>query len=834
MSFVADQVRQIDSRLDALHLARQQPGESFWISAAEAHDSSLAEKLAHLQRLIKNLSATTSSKQSLLGVDRIIEAIDEAQFRTQWHPVAQSGSNGRFERPQPAETSYEHELEWLLVSKATAQAYGAVLNAILEQALPVEDHIWYWEDIASTYRYAGLYSVQTSPLRFWRWSMDIWDDVRRRRGPAGALQGGWRQFYGLVKDAVAERSIVDIRRRVLSPLALAQNEAKRKSKALRKIRKRCANALGLLLGEGLSYESNHEGGDLLQDAEHPEPENQHKWKGTIAKNIALMDAVLHSLNEVHAGKFDDAVAAITEEDHYFAPHELSGEIGSETTFLQPVDVAQRLRQVLNHGLPNYDATYQARIKDNGTPSAIVRYWLPASILMVSSTTILRIAVNRKEEILTWIREFGQTVIDFWQNWVVEPTKKVIGTIRHDEDSEVSILSKRSLEGDRESLERMVVDFAVANSDGPLNDSQIADLRTKVREGDLTPILKVYERDLQKPIMGAIRGKLISTLLIQVQKTKVDIEVAMNGIDSILKSQELLFGFIGLTPGLLVSVGVYRWLRGVFSNRSSVQAWQKQGQMMLILRNIDRILVGATRNTNDYGEISYEDQGLLLFEIHRLRQAAQGMFPRRVFQDFLEELNELAENRNGLDRQLKVVERIRWAEDSFTPSFITTIGIDFKIRTIELDGKRVKLQIWDTAGQERFRTITTAYYRGAMGILLVYDVTDERSFNNIRTWFSNVEQHATEGVNKILIGNKCDWEEKRAVSTEQGQKLADELGIPFLEVSAKSNINVDKAFYSLAADIKKRLIDSARTEGASTSVNVNDANQGVGNAGGKCC
>lgn len=77
--------------------------------------------------------------------------------------------------------------------------------------------------------------------------------------------------------------------------------------------------------------------------------------------------------------------------------------------------------------------------------------------------------------------------------------------------------------------------------------------------------------------------------------------------------------------------------------------------------------------------------------------------------------------------------LRFSEDSFTPSFITTIGIDFKIRTIELDGKRVKLQIWDTAGQERFRTITTAYYRGAMGILLVYDVTDERSFNSKITY-----------------------------------------------------------------------------------------------------
>lgn len=98
----------------------------------------------------------------------------------------------------------------------------------------------------------------------------------------------------------------------------------------------------------------------------------------------------------------------------------------------------------------------------------------------------------------------------------------------------------------------------------------------------------------------------------------------------------------------------------------------------------------------------------------------------------------------------------------------------------------------------------------------------------------MEQHATEGVNKILIGNKCDWEEKRAVSTEQGQALADELGISFLEVSAKSNVNIDRAFYSLAADIKKRIIDTSKTEQATgAGVNVGDQG-GSGGMGSKCC
>jgi len=160
--------------------------------------------------------------------------------------------------------------------------------------------------------------------------------------------------------------------------------------------------------------------------------------------------------------------------------------------------------------------------------------------------------------------------------------------------------------------------------------------------------------------------------------------------------------------------------------------------------------------------------------------------------------------------------LRFSDDSFTPSFITTIGIDFKIRTIELEGKRIKLQIWDTAGQERFRTITTAYYRGAMGILLVYDVTDEKSFNNIRNWIRNIEQHATESVNKILIGNKCDMVEKKVVDSARGKALADEYAIKFLETSAKNSINVEEAFITLAKDIKKRLIDNEpNTRGGGT-------------------
>ncbi|SCU78111.1 LAME_0A03334g1_1 [Lachancea meyersii CBS 8951] len=176
--------------------------------------------------------------------------------------------------------------------------------------------------------------------------------------------------------------------------------------------------------------------------------------------------------------------------------------------------------------------------------------------------------------------------------------------------------------------------------------------------------------------------------------------------------------------------------------------------------------------------------------------------------------------------------VRFVEDKFSPSFITTIGIDFKIKTVDINGKKVKLQLWDTAGQERFRTITTAYYRGAMGIILVYDVTDERTFANIKQWFSTVNQHANDEAQLLLVGNKSDME-SRAVSTDQGETLAKELGIPFVEASAKDDTNVNNIFFLLAKLIQEK-IDSEKLVGnAGRDGNVNIGSSGQSSKS-NCC
>jgi Ras-related protein Rab-1A len=177
--------------------------------------------------------------------------------------------------------------------------------------------------------------------------------------------------------------------------------------------------------------------------------------------------------------------------------------------------------------------------------------------------------------------------------------------------------------------------------------------------------------------------------------------------------------------------------------------------------------------------------------------------------------------------------LRFADDTYTESYISTIGVDFKIRTLELDGKTVKLQIWDTAGQERFRTITSSYYRGAHGIIVVYDVTDQESFTNVKQWMNEIDRYANDKVNKMLVGNKVDLTSKKVVDTDTAKEFAESLGIPFLETSAKNSTNVEQAFITMAAEIKKRMAQAPAAKAGGSTIQVGSGAAIEGKRGG-CC
>jgi small GTP-binding protein len=147
--------------------------------------------------------------------------------------------------------------------------------------------------------------------------------------------------------------------------------------------------------------------------------------------------------------------------------------------------------------------------------------------------------------------------------------------------------------------------------------------------------------------------------------------------------------------------------------------------------------------------------------------------------------------------------LRFADNLFEENFLSTIGVDFKVKEITVNNQKVKLQIWDSAGQERFRNITSSYYRNCSGIIIVYDVTSEDSFIRVTDWIQEVRRYVPT-VPLIVVGNKCDLEDKRAVPTARGEELGQKEGLIFLETSAKTNTNIETAF----EEVSKKLIEDA--------------------------
>lgn len=162
---------------------------------------------------------------------------------------------------------------------------------------------------------------------------------------------------------------------------------------------------------------------------------------------------------------------------------------------------------------------------------------------------------------------------------------------------------------------------------------------------------------------------------------------------------------------------------------------------------------------------------------------------------------------------------RYADNSFTSAFVSTVGIDFKVKTIYRKDKRVKLQIWDTAGQERYRTITTAYYRGAMGFLLMYDITNQDSFCAVQDWATQIKTYSWDNAQVVLVGNKLDLEDDRQVPAEDAERLASELGFLFFEASAKDNINVKQVFDSLVDVICEKMNDTVNGDASQSVTNA---------------
>jgi small GTP-binding protein len=185
---------------------------------------------------------------------------------------------------------------------------------------------------------------------------------------------------------------------------------------------------------------------------------------------------------------------------------------------------------------------------------------------------------------------------------------------------------------------------------------------------------------------------------------------------------------------------------------------------------------------------------------------------------------------------------RFTRDQFNPESKSTIGVEFATKTLEVEGKQVKAQIWDTAGQERYRAITSAYYRGAIGAMLLYDITTSLTFSSLARWLRELRENADPNIVVMLVGNKSDLAEKRAVSVDEGIGFGKSESLLFIETSARDASNVQEAFTTLITEIVKRLArkDPAPAPGPAAAPAIPakritiEGEKGAKEKGGGCC
>ncbi|KAL4226129.1 Ras-related protein Rab-43 [Mactra antiquata] len=177
---------------------------------------------------------------------------------------------------------------------------------------------------------------------------------------------------------------------------------------------------------------------------------------------------------------------------------------------------------------------------------------------------------------------------------------------------------------------------------------------------------------------------------------------------------------------------------------------------------------------------------------------------------------------------------RFKSGTYVEKHASTIGVDFTMKTLQIDGKLIKLQIWDTAGQERFRTITQSYYRSANGVIMAYDITKRSSFDSLPRWLDDVKRYAGPSIVQILIGNKRDLENMRDVSFSDANSFSQHNGmIAHLETSAKENTNIDETFSKLARELMRRYGGDVALDSGTDSGRVNLDSKSVGGGYG-CC
>ncbi|KAI9344893.1 ATP synthase regulation protein NCA2-domain-containing protein [Obelidium mucronatum] len=308
----------------------------------------------------------------------------------------------------------------------------------------------------------------------------------------------------------------------------------------------------------------------------------------------------------------------------------------------------------------------------GTPTLVQQYWVPSILALTASLIFVRNVTFYSASLTQTFSNAYETVSSIAQDYIFTPFKQIYNTIRHRE-RRLALMGSDSLAADLNSLERMVVDFA-KDHHRHVADSELDAIRFAVQRGDLSVVLKSYEEDLKAPLSSAVTGDLIRSLLIQVQKSKVDLELAMSALDKLLQANELNFTIMSMVPIVLISYGAYSYVRSWLRKRNGLGREQVYEKIRVSLGDVERLLNRANMYggsggggysfpadgvEGDLQGLSFADYGLLLTELSTLKECA-AQIPRKFQERFVEDVTELMDVRWTVYQRQETVKRMgRW-------------------------------------------------------------------------------------------------------------------------------------------------------------------------------
>ncbi|KAG9049456.1 Nuclear control of ATPase protein 2 [Tulasnella sp. UAMH 9824] len=556
----------------------------------------------------------------------------------------------------------EAALEWATLGGAVVGVYTEVMSALLAQAIQADEEAAWWRRVEQVGGGTAWYLLQTMPWRVARLGTGVVSAIRLHQQQITlqtfSLQNLDRIFPPTLLSHLFRRSIFPSSKHPYdffrtNPIELARQECRARRIELEKIRDRRAKSLGQLANARKAVEQALTGKGSVE----------HR-KENVASVLEILEASLEDDPFIPPILHPDYVK-FQEKPRKLHAHELS--MPATTRAVLP-----RLQVLLSATLPTYGTLHDQAMDPLRRPGRFTQLWPKLVLYPPLAYFTFKLLFNSTAEFFETMKEAKETVIGFWNGWVVEPIVGILNTIRGSPDDSPMVVSKEGLHSDMDSLERMVLSLASEKLN--YTAEQLEDLSIAVRQGDLTPVLRIYEQDIKSPLSSVIRGSLVRSLLIQIQKTKVDVDLALTGIDRLLQSQQLTFAFVGVAPSLAILYIFGGWFRSTILGASG------KGRLGGLGRRESTLIAmspsaGMSSRTFTIAETPESDsdaesprmtpppltQGLLLLSVTHLRSYAMECLPARsnLQQAFLEDVEDLEDPSGKLSRedQLRVVDRM---------------------------------------------------------------------------------------------------------------------------------------------------------------------------------